>query len=339
MDSTRPAPSSRRARHLVFALISVVATIAIVLAALEGGLRAYYWFKLLETNRRLPPVEQRCFVPSSDPELLYELNPGWRDETFSVNSLGMPDREITIEKPAGVFRIAFVGDSITDNFHLTPREESYVRVLERMLKQGTRDQDSYECLNFGVSGYGIQQLLRTAETRVRRFNPDLIVVQVGLNDPHPSDFEHRRFGLKRNSRLWAFVLRRVRNARFRAHSFVERLYDAEGMRSVHAGLQGLGAITRNGTPVLVVMFPYLHRPAYDDWGFAAYHETWRREAGSAGLPYLDLYETFLAAGLIDDRWPKDPIHPDARGHRVAADAILEELERWSVTAESISGHR
>jgi lysophospholipase L1-like esterase len=323
----------------VFALISVVATVAIVLAALEGGLRAYHWFEMFETNRRLPPVEQRCFIPSSDPELLYELNPGWRDETFSVNSHGMPDREVTKEKPAGAFRIAFVGDSITDNFHLAPREESYVRVLERLLNQGTRDQQSYECLNFGVSGYAIKQLLRTAETRVHRFNSDLIVVQVCLNDPYPSDFEHRRFSLRQDSRLWAFVLRRLRNARFRAYSVVERLYDPEGLKNVRAGLQGLGAIARKGTPVLVVLFPYLHRPAYDDWNFAAYHETWRREAMAAGVAYLDLYETYLAAGLIDERWPKDPIHPDARGHRVAAEAILKELERWSVTAEPISGRR
>lgn len=304
---------------------AVVAAIVIVLAALEGGLRAYHWFRMRDADRRLPPVEQRCFIPSSDPELLYEHNPGWRDEAYSVNSHGMPDREVTMEKPAGVVRIAFVGDSITDNFHLTPREQSYVRVLQRLLEQAIGDRGSYECLNFGVSGYGIRQLLRTAETRVRRFDPDLVVVQVGLNDPYPSDFKHREFGPKRTL-LWAFLSRRVRNARFRADSLVERLYDAEGLKNVHAGLQGLGAIDRNGTPVLVVLFPYLHRPAYDEWGFAAYHETWRREARSAGLAYLDLYETFLQAQLIDDRWPKDPIHPDARGHEVAAGALLEELK-------------
>ena len=38
-----------------------------------------------------------------------------------------------------------------------------------------------------------------------------------------------------------------------------------------------------------------------------------------------LYETFRKAGLIDDQLPKDPLHPETRGHEVAAERIFREL--------------
>ena len=173
------APARSR-RGLVFRITTAVATLVLApictLLLMEGALRVYHRAKLAWAKRQLPPVAQRALVPSDDPELVYEFNPGWRKDQFTINSHGMPDRERDRAKPDGLFRIAFVGDSISASFGHVPRESIYLSLVERQLNRGAPDGIRGESLNFGVNGYGILQNLRQAQTRVRPFDPDLVVV-------------------------------------------------------------------------------------------------------------------------------------------------------------------
>ncbi len=302
-----------------------MASIAVFALGGEGAFRAYKYAQRRVAQRRLPPLEARVMIPSEDPTLLFEFNPGWRNETFTVNSHGMPDREVTLAKPDGEFRIAFVGDSISGSFGFVPRNEIYLRVIESMLNQRFRDRPRFQSLNFGVSGYSISQSLRTAEVRAMNFDPDLIIGQLALNDPYPGDSEYERFAPVHPVRLWSFFFRLLRPARFWGYYFVDRNYDERGLKSLRDGFRGFAKLSRGGPPVLLVLFPYLYSPAYDEWGYPEVHDHYRRAADASAVPFLDLYATFRKAGLIDDRWPKDPLHPDTRGHEVAAKRIFQEL--------------
>jgi len=324
----------------------VLGTAAGLALAAEGLVRAGQSLKLLLYQRSLPPVARRCIVPSRDPELLYELNPGWTDGTFTVNSFGMADDPREMEKPPGVFRIAFVGDSVTCGFELLPREDLYWKVLERRWNRAGSSGERIECLGFGVNGYGILQDARVVETRVRPFDPDLVVVQLSLNDPYPSDMPYGIYtpqGLLRSGNL---ALRLFSPERFRAWFFVERLYDREGRRRLREGFEKLARESRSGPPLLAVLFPHLYRPAYGRRNFARFHGLFREEAERAGLPFLDLLPEFLEAGILHDDLAKDPQHPDARGHRVAAEILERELRSRGLlpglrgahpTAEALAG--
>jgi lysophospholipase L1-like esterase len=315
-------PTASRARLLVFGLVGVGLSLLALLVAFESALRIYHWLKKPD----LPPVAERCLVPSDDRELVYELNAGWSREDFTVNSWGMADDELPVEKPDGVFRIAFVGDSITCNFEQRPRREIYLEILERELNARAAPGTRFECLNFGVNGYGILQELQVARTRASRFAPDLLVVQLGVNDPYPSTTDYGVYGPTSVLRTWDFLYRRLRPARFWAHVYVGRMYDAEGESRLRRGFGGFAEMAESGLPTVVVLFPYLYATAYESWGFTRYHELFAENAESFGLPLLDLYDAFSAGGLIDDTWPKDPIHPGAAGHRLAAASLLRLLE-------------
>jgi len=311
----------------------VLASVALTLLLVEWGLRLYHAVGHRRETAALPPVEARCLVESADPRLIVELNPGHRDGSFSVNSWGMPYDEVAKAKPEGVFRIAFVGDSLSCGFKLpVRRSEIYLEVLERLLNEDAPDGLRFECLNFGVNSYGIRQSLRVAETRVPAFSPDLIVAQGCLNDPYPSDTVYATSVPPPRSRLAAFLWRRLRPARFWAHSFVERAYDDHGRAQLGDGIAGFGEIARRGRPTLLLLFPYLYRPAYESWGFDKYHRLWSEDADRAGLPFVDLYADFERAGLITDVWPQDPIHPRANGHRLAAEVLLRELRARGLLA-------
>lgn len=93
-----------------------------------------------------------------------------------INSYGANDREYTPAKDPDTFRVAVLGNSYTEAFHV-PNEQAYWNVMgqemSRCLPPGKR---RVEVLNFGVSGYGTAQDLIQLEKKVWAFQPDLVVL-------------------------------------------------------------------------------------------------------------------------------------------------------------------
>jgi hypothetical protein len=133
--------------------------------------------------RVLPIVEREPGWP--DPVTGYALRPAQaiinvREQRARVttNSAGMRDRERTIEKPAGTYRVAVTGDSFTEALQVAD-DETFTRRAERRLNAGDR-QERFELLNFGMSGAGpVQQLLR-AQHAATAFSPDALVMLVNV---------------------------------------------------------------------------------------------------------------------------------------------------------------
>lgn len=120
-----------------------------------------------------------------DPATGYHLRPGvegWslKEGTafFTVNSDGMPDAEHAVAKPAGTFRIAIVGDSFTEAAGIL-REQRFSAVVGHLLAQcpalaGERP----EVLCFGVSGFGTAHELLEMRSRVWKYSPDVVLLQL-----------------------------------------------------------------------------------------------------------------------------------------------------------------
>jgi hypothetical protein len=122
-----------------------------------------------------------------DPTLGVALIPGAEgvhrrcyDGYVKINSHGMRDKERTIEKSDGQFRIAVFSDSIFEAVHVKP-EETAALLLEERLNQ-TACRGRCEVLNFSVGGYSpLQYYLRYMKDG-RGFHPDLVVVVLTDND-------------------------------------------------------------------------------------------------------------------------------------------------------------
>lgn len=119
-----------------------------------------------------------------DPERGWALRPAaegwWRKEGNAhvrINRDGLRDEEHPAAKPAGVLRIAVLGDSCVEALQV-PSEKTFGSLLEKELarcpaiSRGTR----VEALNFGVSGYGTAQELLTLRHQVWKYRPDLILL-------------------------------------------------------------------------------------------------------------------------------------------------------------------
>jgi lysophospholipase L1-like esterase len=120
----------------------------------------------------------------ADPQLGWRLRPGVQahytgegDAFVSINAAGWRDRDHALEKPAGVYRIAVLGDSYSEARQV-PVEKAYWALLPQELERcGFQSGKRIESLNFGVSGYGTAQEYLVLEARAGRYRPDLVLLQ------------------------------------------------------------------------------------------------------------------------------------------------------------------
>jgi len=112
------------------------------------------------------------------------LRPGaegwWREEGESyvrINANGMrDDRYIEVEKPAGVYRIAVLGDSYAEALQVDVGKTFWRQLEQKLMNCGYAGAKQIEVLNFGVSGFSTAQELLALRHRVKPFNPDLVLL-------------------------------------------------------------------------------------------------------------------------------------------------------------------
>jgi len=137
----------------------------------------------------------RIFIPQPIVRYRFSYTRGWEQEPnasyqytkygeFTVpiryNSAGLRDREYPLQKEAGTFRIALMGDSFTEALQVR-LEESYAKLLEEELNRGRGDK-KYEVINFGVTGYGIDQHLIRLKEQALAYQPNVVLVALFAND-------------------------------------------------------------------------------------------------------------------------------------------------------------
>jgi hypothetical protein len=141
-----------------------------------------------------------------DARLGWTLRPGlagwWTREGrgfVEVNSAGLRDGEHALEKPAGTYRIAVLGDSYSEAFQLPAAQAYWALLPARLASCGLAAGKRIEVLNFGVSGYGTAQELLMLESRAIAYRPDLVLLQftdgndVADNAPTLADEKARPF--------------------------------------------------------------------------------------------------------------------------------------------------
>ncbi len=148
---------------------------------------------------------------TTDQERGHSLRPGmegwYRKEGEAyvrINSAGLRDREHTRAKPAGVLRIAVLGDSYAEALQV-PQENAFWAVMERKLKECERlaGERRVEVINFGVSGYGTTQELITLREHVWAYAPDIVVLTVTTNN----DITDNSRALKKTDEAPYFIYR------------------------------------------------------------------------------------------------------------------------------------
>ncbi len=279
---------------------------------------------------------QRAAIPEVNYVLKPNLDTWYKGNRFSTNSDGLRGREISIEKPAGVRRVAVLGASWTMGSGVA-NDEIWHTQLESIINSKSTDEENtqYEFINFGIDQYGVGEILANLEKRVPKYDPDLIIVALTYYTPvvlwedPPPLYEEKP---KRNP-LFDIHSLRLLDMRMGTGWFNDEdsrrktLKDSDNSAGqLKRALQGMNQFSeQTGIPVVVVKLAYQrgwaqNRQNSDHFGDAV------RSSGN-NLIYADLGERIRSAGykpaqLRISVWDS---HPNPLCHKLIAEAVHEVL--------------
>jgi lysophospholipase L1-like esterase len=262
-----------------------------------------------------------------------------------TNSAGMRGPEVTLRPPPGVFRIAVIGDSITMG-HGVEEEQTYVARVERALNE--TGPGRYELLNLGVSGMNIHHSVKRLIHLGLDYEPDLIVYGFTLNDiegpayvantPEDQRAYLRLLGRFADSRsallraLWPRLVNLRSAWRPLPGSYeatLERNYfqRPRAWAQVARGLDRLAAIGRQrDVCVVVLVHPAVARLRMGH-PFTRFYDHVQAEAEARGLFAVQAWPYFRGRDAARLRFNVVDSHPNAEGHRLLAEALLDGLRR------------
>jgi lysophospholipase L1-like esterase len=326
-----------------------LASIALSLAALEGGLRLFwsgYYLKEYKAYARPSPMrgwENRPSVAVDYGE------PEFRT-TVRHNSWGFRGPEIALEKPSGRCRVLVLGDSFAYGVGVE-NDETFSAVLEQM-------EPRLQVLNAGVNGYGTAQELLFLVEKGTDFSPDLVIVSFFWNDvansykrPFAQEAPQRFASTKhraylRHSYAYRFLSDRLKLLRYEAkvafgvpveESELLRQEEVEPAWNLEFAL--LGEIDRvarlHGARTLVAVIPEQVQVQPDQQVMGLRPEDYAvqnrlvRFGHASEVPILDLLPA------LQETYQRDSValyysrdrHLRANGHRIVARRILQEIRR------------
>lgn len=320
--------------------LSLAALLFVVLAGelVVRGLQ--YRGQLPDYARKPPQTEQQKQVNANSPKLKKSSNPLLHVEYDTsdprVNAFGMRGPLPALQKPAGAFRIAVLGDSVAFGFGL-PREQSFPYLLENRLREQTGK--PVEVLNFAVIGYSLASYLEVYKTRVRPFQPDLVLLSYVLNDmtPPAEVFVVIKDVMKEQAQLrklahysqfaawcvvtWKDALNKVSGD----HSFTAQYADPATATRIADYLATLQNDTSaDHARLLAVIFPYFTE--LTRYPFEQVHTVVNTAMAQAGVDHYDLLADYRQRdGAALQLQAGDITHPNGEGNRIAAEALAREI--------------
>jgi GDSL-like Lipase/Acylhydrolase family len=262
--------------------------------------------------------------------LRWEMKPNldilWNGTSFQTNRLGFRTPEVSLEKPAGTYRILVFGSSNTMGYGVN-NSEMYTRQLEQFLDAWTGPSLRVEVVNLAVAGDSPTRRLERMKKEAGRWNADWLlcdasvldtwlednhvhtVIQRGLPIPHPFVKEAlRRSGVTAADSLDVF------RDKFRDES--ERV-----VSGVYAAWSQEAA--RLQTPLSIVILPRGDSKAKSPRVF----QLIRSLCTQNGLDYIDISSAFDDMDVDEFRVSEWDKHPNARGHRVMFESLRDAILR------------
>ncbi len=140
---------------------------------------------------QVEPRQERYLL---HPRMGWEWAPGYAaleidhgvEYYLKISEQGLPHSpHYAIPKPEGTFRILALGDSVTHGPGAGP-DEKFVRQMEVKIQEKLHER-RVEVINGGTDDYGTEQELIWLQERGLRFEPDVILLTVYMNDSRPTE--------------------------------------------------------------------------------------------------------------------------------------------------------
>lgn len=264
---------------------------------------------------------------SANRELAYELKPGtdshFKLARFSTNGDGLRYGPVAPAKPEGGRRIAIVGSSFSMPAGTT-LEDAWHQQVARDL-DAREPGRGHEAVNFAVGGYNGRQLLAVLNDRVFLYAPDLVVFELTTHSPYidyPDDFFRRPYVVEPQTRPFfrSFVVERIRS-RFEPAGADPIPYPPGRLAEAERLIERAARIAaERGVPICFVILNM-------DTDYRVNAEALARAAARHSSCVVDTTAAFTGRALSDLVIYRTDQHPNAKAHRIFADAISPPIAR------------
>ncbi len=270
------------------------------------------------------------FIVKSDGPL-YTINKpntsGWADSwgtppfKVQINNRGLRDSSFNLEKSENTFRILVIGDSLTFGYGIN-RSDVYIERLERELNE--EFSKKIQVINAGVPGYGMKDKYLLLKHKGLQYNPDLIVVTVNSNDGRSREKLNKmqkqaREKVRTESQNHSWTENEIRE-RIRKESYrIESQY-IQNQPIENTSFRYLEVIRKtshnHNTPLIYYRVDKLPDKA------RRYLDQWSEETNSSVYNVPKKFQSRRNKFRIS-RWDG---HPNAMGHQLLAEGIMNPLE-------------
>ena len=354
-DSGPRLPFHRRVLFLAVPFVAFFSLLAFVELAVRSTLPYVSALDFLVTapRQQAQSVDRAHFrIYEGDPLLFWRPMPNlrgavWDATRVTTNAQGLRYDHDLARKPPGTFRIVCLGDSVTFGFRVPrvylrhPRENpewaAYPVLLERWLRAANPGR-SIEVVPLATPGYSSYQGLAWLRRDIGWLRPDVVTACFGWNDMDSAD----RVDAEAMKADWLSVTRRrivsrsqalIHLTRWLASRGAPRVAPPETARRVPReqyvdNLLAVARLARSRGAAAVLIGPvYRDRVAHPPEGdvIAGYRDALRAAAREQGIPYVEVPELTEAAYPGNARLFEEHIHPNHRGQRVLAAALLRFL--------------
>jgi hypothetical protein len=300
-----------RSRLYLFRFLALAASLIVC----ESSLRIYRH------------VQVRRFIsgglrPSDRPGLVYEGVPNCKAGVLT-NSRGYPDRQHSLAKPPGVFRIVAIGDSVAAGYP-AGWQTSFPRLLENK---------HVEVVFLGQTGYCTAQELVLLESEAFAYHPDLILWCYCLNDPDPNSNGHlsllerpRSYLADLLGKVWRESVEHLRTWNG-PQEYVARLFYLHGDEA-QRDVATVGRICQeHHVPAAFFVCPAMdYCQSWDQYPLREIHKRLLAAAKAAGMTPLDGLDAFAGHAPDDVAFASgDAWHFSLLGHRLVAAYLQKQI--------------
>ena len=263
---------------------------------------------------------------------------------YTKNEFGLRDAPYPLPPPAGQRRILVLGDSFTFGLGVRDDRAIFPHLLEVQLNErlDLPGVESVHVMNGGIPGSLTNRWLALWKRIGNDYRPDLVLIVFFLRDGTKTHSIPDFFGViqeeitqrNRKSLLYqsSFTWRRIRDnldrqevgarytRRFRESYFGDESQTGEWRAAQSNLLEIRDRVRKSGAQVAMAIFPVLVELT-DRYPFTPICDLLEKFARENDMPVLNLLPAFMGR-QSDDLWVSTfDQHPNAEGHRIAAQAL------------------
>ncbi|MFP4083228.1 MAG: SGNH/GDSL hydrolase family protein [Candidatus Aminicenantes bacterium] len=324
-------------KNILLALASAFITffVLVILYEVYQNVR-YYRFKAF--YRKKGDLYGNLTIASPNEKLIWEYRPngvcqskrkeykGELKGTIRTNRYGFRDYDYASpDKEEGVNRVAFIGDSVTLGLWVD-FDEIFVKRFEVKANKLSQDQ-KIQALNFSVDGYNTLQIHEMLKARVLPFSPDQVVYVMCLNDFDLHEAAASKIYYFRKPK--SFFLKRIkelfhRTERPEKEDYYFFHYHRNKMKAFTKILEMRNMLNPPQIDFLVVIMPIFDfGEGFANYPYTKIHAEIKNFLSKREVRVFDLLEVFEEKIENPCDYAYDVWHPNPKGHRLMARALLE----------------